>query len=316
MSKLSTYLTEQPWMVTPERFASILGAIEAIESGRYAPSEAKEPEPAPFLMVDGISSRPTYKEPRGENSTRAVLVVPFRGTIYPRLGNVMPVSGGVNLQETMNVMRRAMSDPGVSSIVGDFDTPGGMVAGVPEAAAEIRSMRGAKPMTAAVNFQAASAGYYLASQFDEVVASPSSSLGSIGVLAQYVAAAKRIEDMGYKVQTLRFPDKKAEADGIAALSDEAVAFRMAQIKKTYADFETAVALGRRVTRAHVASRFGQGRSLDAAEAVAVKMADREGTLDAVISEHMSGRAAKALTFRRTLMRAEALALRWGFSGTN
>lgn len=298
MSRLAQFLQESLWMITPERYSAILGAIELIEAGRYSFELGEKKENLkPFMMIDGAKTE--YAEPRGQTpgQARAVLVLPFQGTIYPRSGGTSPLSGGVSLQETMQVLRRAWADPGIGSIVGDFDTSGGMATGLPEFATEIRSMRGIKPMTAVVNFQAASAGYYIASQFDEVVASPSASLGSIGVIAQYTSAAKRIEDMGYKVQTLRYPPLKAEADGIAELSDEAVAFRMGQIRKLYDQFEAAVAAGMRVDVADVSSKFGQGRSFDADEAVAVGMATRIGTFDGVLAEHIEGAIAKRKPYK-------------------
>ncbi len=61
----------------------------------------------------------------------------------------------------MAVLRRAVMDPNIASVIADFDSPGGMVAGVPEAAAEIRQMKGIKLMSAIANFQMASAAFYL-----------------------------------------------------------------------------------------------------------------------------------------------------------
>lgn len=152
-------------------------------------------------------------------------------------------------------------------------------------------------MSAIANFQAASAAYYLASQFDEVVASPSSSLGSIGVVAQYISEGKALENAGMQVQTLRFPDKKAEADGVNPLSDEAMAYRMTQVRRTYDDFVGAIVRGLRIPRAKIEADFGQGRSLDAEQAVKVGMAHRIGTFDSVLAEHISGRVRTAGAFR-------------------
>lgn len=298
MSRLAAFLNESIWLLTDERFATILNAIEAIEAGTYSYDHtARKPDAAPMLVLEDTLERVAYAEPRGQSEQRAVLIVPFQGTIYPRAGMTEPMSGGVNLQETLGIIRRAIADPGVSSIIGDFDSPGGMVSGVPEAAAELRTLRGLKPMTAVANFQAASAAYYLAAQFDEIVASPSASVGSIGVIAQYMSAAKRIKDMGYEVQTLRYPDKKAEADGVNPLSEEAYAYRMTQIRKAYDDFEANVAAGRRIDQTVVAEKFGQGRSIDAQDARKIGMIDRIGTFDSVISEHVTGRVGKAKAYK-------------------
>lgn len=310
MSRLTQLLNESLWLITEERYAVIRGVIEAIErgtivyrAGRDDDETVERKESIPYLLVQraGAIERMDYAIDRGaprEDNTQAVLIVPFSGTIYPRMGPMAPESGGgTNMQQTMALIRRAVADPGISSIIGDFDSPGGMVAGVPEAAAEIRSLRGIKPMTAVASFQMASAAYYLGSQFDEVVASPSSSVGSIGVVAMYSSAAKALENEGIVVQTLKYPEYKAEADGVNPLSDEAFAFRMEQIKKTYNEFEKNVALGLRIERSVVAESFGRGRSLDAADAVKVGAAHRLGTFDDVLSEHMTGKARRMKAYR-------------------
>ncbi|MBX7187684.1 MAG: S49 family peptidase [Vicinamibacteria bacterium] len=304
--RLSTVLNESLWLVTEERYAVIRGVIEGIERGSVvldADAERIEEPAAHTVSAGSPNSRRKYDmagaEPgaRGAAAEKRTLIVPFHGTIYPRTGGMSPASGGTNMQQTMALIRRAVADPGISSIIGDFDSPGGMVAGVPEAAAEIRSLRGIKPMTAVASFQMASAAYYLGSQFDEIVASPSSSVGSIGVVAMYSSAAKALENEGMVVQMLKYPEYKAEADGVNPLTDEAFAFRMTQIRKTYDAFEAAVAAGLRIDRKVVAEKFGRGRSLDAQQAVKVGAAHRLGTFDDVLLEHLSGRISKQRAFR-------------------
>lgn len=295
MSRLAQFLNESLWLITEERFSVLRGAFEAIEAGTLSVASHGEPE-LPWLMLED-GSRLKMADPRPDTA-KAVLVVPFSGTIYPRTGGAMPVSGGTNLQQTMSLLRRAVADPGIGSIIADFDSPGGMVAGVPEAAAEIRSLRGIKPMSAISNFQSASAAYYLASQFDEIVAPPSSSLGSIGVIAQYFSAEKALENEGYKVQTMKYPDKKAEADGIMPLSEEAIAFRMEQIKRVYETFVADVAAGLGISVAKVKEDFGQGRSLDAPDAVKVGMATRVGTFDSLLADHVNGNVKKMKGYQR------------------
>ncbi len=307
MSGLAAFLQEQFWAITPERFAVLSAAFEGIEAGRYAfDSKASKVEASEYSIERGELRRAALGAPRGARQAKSVLVLPIVGTIYPRLAGADPLSGGCNLQETMAVLRRAVDDPHIASVILDFDSPGGMVSGVPEAARVIRSLRGRKPLTAVVNFQAASAAYYLAAQADEIVASPSATLGSVGVIATYLSAEKRIADQGYRVQTLRWPALKGEADGVRPLTDEALAHRMAQIRKIYDAFETDIALGLGIDRSTVARSFGQGRSFDAEQAVACGMAARILSFDGVLAEHASGRAEKQRAFRRSQGRAGML----------
>ena len=56
-----------------------------------------------------------------------------------------------------------------------------MVDQIPETAAQTRAARAQKPIVAVANTQADSAAYWLASQADEIVVTPSGEVGSIGV---------------------------------------------------------------------------------------------------------------------------------------
>ncbi len=315
--KLSSYLNESIWAVTEDRFATLRAAIEAIENGTVVREpETRTQEREPFLVMangDRVSARDEASLRAASRGTaKAVLVVPFAGTIYPRMGGAAPPSGGTNLQATMSVLRRAVMDPSIASVIADFDSPGGMVAGIPEAAAEIRAMRGIKPMSSVANFQMSSAAFYLGSSFDEVVASPSSSLGSIGVVAQYVSEGAALEKAGIAVQTLKYPPLKAELDGVSPMSDEAMAYRMEQIRRIYDDFVSAVAAGLGISKAKVESDFGNGRSLDARDAVRVGMATRTATFDTVLADHMTGAIKRRNSFQRTsanrMSRAQAIEL--------
>ena len=77
----------------------------------------------------------------------------------------------------MAVFQQADQDPNVRAILLDIDSPGGSVEMVAEAAAMIAAAP--KSVTAIANTMAGSAAYYLASQADEVVVTPSGMVGSI-----------------------------------------------------------------------------------------------------------------------------------------
>jgi len=312
-SLANAVLNEHVWALTPTAFEGMRGAIRSLEDGGTIDPDTSS---APYLAFEagGRMQRASYAgDARATGGqAKAVAVIPIHGVIFPRGSNdLLRAFGGVSLQETMRVLRRAVADPGIGSVIGDFDTPGGMVAGVPEAAAAIRALRGRKPLVAIANFQMASAGLFLGSQFDSVVASPSSSIGSLGVVAQYFSGARALEMEGLACQTMKFPHLKAEADGIAPLSDEAVAYRMAQIKAAYDAFEEAVSLGRRRPRSLIAEHFGKGRSFDASSALAVGMIDRIQTFDSLLAEHVSADFERVATRRAAVRDAAMLAARWG-----
>jgi signal peptide peptidase SppA len=167
----------------------------------------------------------------------------------------------------------------VSAVVLDIDSPGGTVAGVTELAAEIRAARGgSKPIVAAANTLAASAAYWLASQADEVVVSPSGSVGSIGVYAVHQEVSRMLDEMGVGTTIISAGPHKTEGNEFEPLTDEARADIQSRVDVSYASFVADVAAGRGVTAEQVEADFGGGRVLTARKAQSAGMVDRVETL--------------------------------------
>jgi ClpP class serine protease len=80
---------------------------------------------------------------------------------------------------------------------------------------------------------------------------------------------------------------KAEDNPFGALSDEAKTAIQARVDDYYGMFVKAIARGRGVALDAVRNGFGEGRVVGAREAVAMKMADRVGTLEDVVGDLLS-----------------------------
>ena len=191
-------------------------------------------------------------------------------------------------------LAQAVANPDVGAIVLDVDSPGGTYAGTPETAAAVRAANAVKPVTAVVDSLCASAAYFIASQAGQVVASPSSDLGSIGTLAVHHDFSQQLEREGIHTTIVRDPPFKAEGNPFEPLSDEALAYLQADVSAATAEFHRTVAQGRRVSVGKVAAEFGQGRTVGAQKAVDLGMADRVGTM----ADILSGIRTKRGAFRR------------------
>ena len=106
---------------------------------------------------------------------------------------------GISTNAISGALRQVIDDPGVGSIVLDIDSPGGDVDGIDELASEIYQARKQKPITAVSNCLCASAAYYLASQASEIIASPSSLTGSIGVYILHEDDSATLRRCGIKL---------------------------------------------------------------------------------------------------------------------
>jgi signal peptide peptidase SppA len=243
------------------------------------------------LSTDEIQARIGAARRSGSPLMGAVAVIPLMGVIDQKIGSMTEISGGTSVDGFMKSFRQCLTDPGVSGIVFDVDSPGGNVAGVPEAAAEIFAARGTKPMVAVANTMMASAAFYIGCAADEIVCMPSGDVGSIGVLAVHEDYSAQNELVGYKPTYITYGKYKAEMNPDQPIDPAAQAYLQGQIDAAGSDFERFVAKARGVPVDTVRSDFGQGRMLLAKDALAVKMIDRIDTLDATIAR--VGRLAKA-----------------------
>lgn len=269
-------VAETPWAVRPGTLATIVDLLAFRAAGGS-------------LDDDQIDAR-VGAGPSARNGTvaGAVAVLPLYGVLMPRASLFSQMSGGTALQQFTAGIRDAASSQRIESILLDVDSPGGMVDLVPEAAAEIRAARARKPVVAVANTDAASAAYWLAAQADELVVTPSGSVGSVGVFAAH-SDLSRAQDMKGITTTLISAGKhKVEGNPFEPLSADARAAIQATVDSYYDMFVADVARGRGTTVGAVRDGYGQGRMVTAKQAVRSGMADRVDTFDATLARMRRG----------------------------
>lgn len=219
----------------------------------------------------------------------AVAVVPLRGIISPRASALQNSStgGGTTAEGFASVIDQMAADDTVKAIIIDADTPGGNVLGVDEAAAAVAAVRGVKPIIVQVTGNLASAGYWVGSPADEIVMSPSSAVGAIGVRMAYDDLTEKLAKDGVAREIIAAGKYKGEGL-LGPLSDETRAYMQGRVDEYYGMFVDRVAHGRGVTAAAVREGFGQGRMLGAQAAVREKMADRVATLNETLARFGAG----------------------------
>lgn len=212
----------------------------------------------------------------------AVAVLPIFGTILPRADAMTDMSGGAALTRIAATFRGLVADPTIKAIVLDIDSPGGSVFGVEEFAAEVYAARSQKRIVAVADHMAASAAYWIASAAEQLVASPSAIVGSVGVVAMHVDYSGKLANDGIAVSYIHAGQYKVEGNPAQPLGDDARAFIQQSVDEYYSAFVGAVARGRGTTASTVTKNFGQGRVFGAEQAKAAGMVDRIATLQEVI----------------------------------
>ncbi len=198
--------------------------------------------------------------------------------------------GGISVERLIKTFREAGNDEDVKTVLLDIHSPGGTVSGLPELAAEARALRSKKQVIALANSLTASAAYWLASQADEIIATPEALTGSIGVFTMHDDYSKMMERIGISTTYISAGKYKTEANPDEPLSDEARDHLQEIVNDAYGLFVDDVARGRGVTPATVRSDYGQGRVLTANDAKAAGMIDRVATSDETMRRLMGTRA--------------------------
>ena len=277
------YVASNLWAIDPGKLTELVSVLAFRAAGHaYTPEEIKA------RIGDGGGSQEATRAKGG-----AVAVIPIRGVIAHRMSAMDDSSGGTSAEGVGKMLRSAMADASVGTILLDIDSPGGTVTGVSELAAELFAMRGqGKKIVAQVNGMAASAAYWLAAQADEIVSLPSGVAGSIGVFMAHKEMSKALEQEGINVTLISAGKFKVEGNPFQPLTEEAKAVMQAEVDAAYGQFVKDVARGRGVSVADVRNGYGEGRALTAKDAKAAGLIDRIATMDETIGR-LVGRKAPA-----------------------
>jgi len=246
-------------------------------------TDARRNRPAASRMVGetvGSPRAPLYQRVGG------VGIIPVVGSLVNRGVAIGEDSSGFTSYESLGTqLDAAMSDPLVRQIMLDIDSAGGEAAGLFSLTQMIRTARMQKPITAVVNDMAASAAYGIASAATEVVASPTSTVGHIGVVMMHLDRSEAMKMKGIKPTMVYAGAHKVDGHPFGPLSSEVQGDLQREVDSLYGLFVDQVAAGRPKLTTD-AIKATEARSYLGAEAMARGLADRLGTFDETLARLM------------------------------
>ncbi|WP_395736286.1 S49 family peptidase [Prosthecobacter sp.] len=210
-----------------------------------------------------------------------VAVVQIHGVIDKMISQFeMDCYGGCDLADVDQALSLAASNPNVSRVVLDIDSPGGSVIGVADTATRIAALRETKEVHAFIPAMACSAGYYLASQADVISAAQSAIVGSIGVYCAILDASKYYEEEGLQMQFIKAGNFKTMGTDWRPLTPEETALLQQGVDANYAAFKAACTSLREIDDSTM-----QGQWFDAATGYELNLVDEltGATLDEYVS---------------------------------
>lgn len=191
---------------------------------------------------------------------------------------------GYGMRDYGQWIMRAENSERINAILLDFNNcPGGTVDGTPELASIIAQT--SKPVVSFVDGMAASAGVWLASQTNHIMANSLNfnEIGSIGTLYVHVDARTKIEKEIGKVEIIRATDSvdKARINSFEELREEDRAKLIEELDEINAVFHSAVKSGRfgKLTEAAISKKTGifSGAMYSSEEAKQLGLIDSIGT---------------------------------------
>lgn len=162
-------------------------------------------------LLDSLAARLRPLLPRRLRERRPrVAVVRLSGAI----GAVMPLRTGLTLASAAPMLERAFATPGIRAVAVVVNSPGGSPVQSHLIYRRIRALAAEKkkPVLVFVEDVAASGGYMIACAGDEIVADPSSIVGSIGVISAGFGFDRLIERFGIERRVHTVGENKAMLD--------------------------------------------------------------------------------------------------------
>jgi len=297
------------WLAEPTLFTQVVSRVQ--NAGRcYTPREVAEARQHAMDSIDGFISgavqssgndwqpldeqlaetfAPKAEAPKAIRAVKGkVGVIPIWGPVQQRMSSELMKAGGTPLDFVSRAFDRMMSDPSIGAIVMHFDSPGGSSFGCEELSTKIYNARGTKPIYAMADSVAASAAYWLATSADMVICTPSGLVGSVGVYIMHIDESKALADAGIAITMVSAAKYKTELASHSPLSEDAKANLQRHVDTIHDSFIGALKRNRNTTVENVRTGYGQGRVLNATDALAAGMIDRILSYEDLLSRLTGG----------------------------
>lgn len=202
------------------------------------------------------------------------------------VNGVIAEDAPANAERIIEGLRNAWDADSAEAIVLHINSPGGSPVQSQRIYAEIMRLResGDKPIVAVIEDIGASGAYYIAAAADDIVASPVSLVGSIGVIYAGFGLEDAIERVGVERRVLTAGDNKAFLDPFQSFDDEDAAFWQSVLNSTHQQFIDDVVAGRG-DRLSDSDDLFSGLVWSGEQAQALGLVDQLGSVDDVARQY-------------------------------
>lgn len=175
-------------------------------------------------------------------SASKVVMIPVEGLIADAPMPSIFGAGPNPVDELVRRLDKAANDPAVAAVVLRVNSPGGTVTGSETMYREIERFRttSGKPVVVSMSEIATSGGYYISLAADEIMAMPTTTTGSIGVLLQTMNFSEGLGMIGIQSRTLTSGPNKDIANPFEPMEEGHFAILQGTVDDMYARFRALV----------------------------------------------------------------------------
>lgn len=209
----------------------------------------------PSLLITPVSSSPVLEETvveAGKTKREKIALIEVEGMLSnTRVGSGGLLGGGEENKVSLfrQQLNAAAADDRVKAVVLRINSPGGTVTAsdvMYDMVIDFKRRTG-KPVVAACQDVAASGGYYVACAADEIHATDTSIVGSIGVIFQTIDLSAAMNKLGVAVRPIASGPNKDMGSPFTGLREDEQRLMQEMVDELYAGFRQVVETHRDVT---------------------------------------------------------------------
>lgn len=231
----------------------------------------------------------------GDGVQDKVAVLSIRGLI----STAQPGGVGESMVEDVKLqLKQALEDSKVKAIVVQVESPGGEVTASDSIYHALARAREKKPVVISMGALAASGGYYIACAGSHLIANETTFTGSIGVVMQTINYEQLFGKVGLQTFTFKSGAFKDMLSGSRPMTEEEKQYLQMLVMQTYGKFVGIVARERKLDEDQLRSGVADGRVVTGKDALAAKLIDEIGDVEAAYAKAMElGKAPGAAVIR-------------------
>jgi protease-4 len=239
-------------------------------------------EPDTFEQIDYQSYLIAVERENGIDETEAtsnVAVIVASGEIVD--GEASP--GTIGSATLVRLIRQVTNDDSVAAVVLRVDSPGGSMFASEVVLDQLQELKASgRPLVASMSSVAASGGYYISMEADEIWAAETTISGSIGVGAMFPTFQRSLNKLGVTIDGFGTTRLSGQLSAVMPLGDEARELLDVSVHSAYDVFITKVAAARDMDIERV-DEIAQGRVWIGEDAYQLGLVDELGGLDAAVA---------------------------------